>query len=148
MALRRSTAAFFVFGALAAGSSVALAAFATHGLEERMNYPADVVRTFIDATEFQMNQGLAVIVIGLLCQVMADGLARRVMQVAGVLAAASLLLFSGSVYSDTFGGSAALAPFGGFSAMAGWLVFAVGAVLGALKGDLRLSAGGRPQPAE
>ncbi|MDX2224461.1 MAG: DUF423 domain-containing protein [Rhodospirillaceae bacterium] len=148
MTLRKSTAAFFVFGALAAGSSVALAAFATHGLQQTMNYPADAVRTFIDATEFQMNQGLAVIVVGLLCQVMRDGLARRIMQVAGVLAAASLVLFSGSVYSSTFGGSAALAPVGGFSAMAGWLIFAAGAIVGVLKGDVRLATGGRPQPAE
>lgn len=149
MTLRRSTAAFFVFGALAAGSSVALGAFATHGLLETMNYPADRVRTFLDATAFQADQGIAVVAVGIVSQLLADGWARRIVQLSGALLAASVLLFPVSVYSIVMGGPGDLAPVGGFSAMIGWLTFAVGGVLGALKGDIRIGArSAHPQPAE
>ncbi|MDX2144891.1 MAG: DUF423 domain-containing protein [Rhodospirillaceae bacterium] len=148
MTLRRSTIAFFIFGSLAAGSSVGLGAFGVHGLGQVMKYPADAVRTFLDATMFQADQGIAVLLVAVVCQLMADGWPRRVMQTSGVLLAASVLLFSGSVYSITFGGFGGLAPVGGFSAMIGWLLFAVGAGLGLVKGDIRLPAGAQPHPAE
>lgn len=149
MTLRRSTSAFFVFGALAAGSSVALGAFATHGLLETMHYPADRVRTFLDATAFQADQGIAVIAVAIVCQMLADGWARRIVQLSGVLLAASVLLFPVSVYSIVMGGPGDLAPVGGFSAMIGWLTFAAGGIVGALKGEIRLPTGtAQPQPAE
>jgi uncharacterized membrane protein YgdD (TMEM256/DUF423 family) len=148
MTLRRSTIAFFIFGALAAGSAVGLAAFGVHGLGQVMKYPPEVVRTFLDATAFQADQGIAVLVVAVVCQLTAEGWARRVMQAAGVLLAASVVLFSGSVYAITFGGFGALAPVGGFSAMIGWLLFAAGAALGLVKGAIRLPAGAQPHPAE
>ncbi|MBM3515723.1 MAG: DUF423 domain-containing protein [Alphaproteobacteria bacterium] len=149
MIFRRSTAAFFAFGALAAGSSVALAAFATHGLLETMNYPPDRVRTFLDATAFQADQGIAVIAVAIVCQLLADGWARRIVQASGVLLAASVLLFPISVYSIVMGGPGGPAPVGGFSAMIGWVVFGVGGIVGAIKGDIRIGAvSSRPQPAE
>jgi uncharacterized membrane protein YgdD (TMEM256/DUF423 family) len=148
MTLRRSTIAFFIFGALAAGSSVGLAAFAVHGLEQTMKYPADVVRTFLDATAFQADQGIAVLVVAAVCQMMADGWSRRILQLSGVLLAASVVLFPGSVYAITFGGFGALAPVGGFSAMIGWLLFALGAAVGLANRDVRLPIGARPHPAE
>jgi uncharacterized membrane protein YgdD (TMEM256/DUF423 family) len=148
MTLRRSTIAFFIFGALAAGSSVALAAFGVHGLGQVMKYPPEAVRTFLDATAFQADQGIAVLVIAVVCQLMVDGWARRIMQLSGVLLAVSVVLFPGSVYSITFGGFGALAPVGGFSAMIGWLLFAVGAGVGLVKGDVRIPRGAQPHPAE
>jgi uncharacterized membrane protein YgdD (TMEM256/DUF423 family) len=149
MMFRRSTAAFFVFGALAMGSSVGLAAFAFHGLGQTMGYPPEKVTTFFDATLFQADHAVAILLIGLLCQFMADGLPRRVIQLAGVMQCAAILMFSGSVYALTFDGFGELAPVGGFSSMIGWLVFAAGAVLGAVKGDIRVSVSvPRPQAAE
>jgi uncharacterized membrane protein YgdD (TMEM256/DUF423 family) len=148
MTLRRSTIAFFIFGALAAGSSVALAAFGVHGLGQVMKYPPEAVRTFLDATAFQADQGIAVLVVAVVCQMMAQGWARRVMQLSGVLLCASVVLFPGSVYAITFGGFGALAPVGGFSAMIGWLLFAVGAGLGLFKGELRMPVGAQAHPAE
>ena len=148
MTLRHSTVGFFVFGALAAGSSVALAAFAVHGLDQTMHYPPEKVRTFLDATEFQANTAIALLVVAAVCQMMADGWARRAMQLSGVLLAASILLFPGSVYAITFGRWGALAPVGGFSAMIGWIVFAAGALLGLARGEIRMPLGARPQPAE
>jgi uncharacterized membrane protein YgdD (TMEM256/DUF423 family) len=147
MTLRRSTAAFFVFGGLAAGSSIGLGAFATHGLLEARHYPAEKVRTFLDATAFQADQGLAVIAVAIVCQLLADGWARRVVQLSGVLLAASVLLFPISVYAIVMGGSGPLAPVGGFSAMSGWLLFAIGGILGAFRGELRFGTA-QPQPAE
>jgi|GEM_PF-733338 len=148
MRLRRSTIAFLIFGALAAGSSVGLAAFGVHGLGQVMKYPAETVRTFLDATMFQADQGIAVLVVAVVCQLMADGWARRVVQLSGVLLCASVLMFPGSVYAITFGGFGALAPVGGFSAMIGWLLFALGAGLGLVKGDVRMPMRTQPHPAE
>ena len=148
MTLRRSTIAFFIFGALAAGSSVGLAAFAVHGLGQIMKYPADSVRTFLDATMFQADQAIAILIIAVVCQLMADGWPRRIMQLSGILLCASVLLFSGSVYAITFDKFGGLAPVGGFSAMIGWLLFALGAALGLAKGDVRLPIGAQPHPAE
>ncbi|MCB2109022.1 MAG: DUF423 domain-containing protein [Rhodobacteraceae bacterium] len=148
MTLRRSTAAFFIFGALAAGSSVALAAYATHALLESQGMPFERVRTFLDATEFQFNQGIGILVIAVVGQLMADGWTRRIVQLSGVLACASILLFPISVYNSVLGGSAALAPIGGTSSMLGWALFAVAGAIGLFRGELKLPASGHPQPAE
>jgi uncharacterized membrane protein YgdD (TMEM256/DUF423 family) len=87
--------------------------------------------------------------VGLLGQLMANGLARRIVQASGVLLAASIALFPPSVYSIVMGGWGELAPVGGFSAMIGWLLFAVGGLVGAFKGEVRLDlSGARVQPAE
>jgi uncharacterized membrane protein YgdD (TMEM256/DUF423 family) len=89
-----------------------------------------------------------VLIVAVVCQLMADGWARRIMQLSGVLLAASVLLFPGSVYAITFGAFGGLAPVGGFSAMIGWLLFALGAGLGLAKGEVRLPMGAQPHPAE
>ncbi len=148
MTLRRSTIAFLIFGALAAGSSVGLAAFAVHGLGQIMKYPAEAVRTFLDATMFQADQGIAVLIVAVICQLMADGWSRRIMQVSGILLCASVLMFPGSVYAITFGQFGGFAPVGGFSAMIGWLLFALGAAMGLVKGEVRLPMSTHAQPAE
>jgi uncharacterized membrane protein YgdD (TMEM256/DUF423 family) len=148
MMLRRSTLAFLIFGALAAGSSVGLAAFGVHGLGQVMKYPAEAVRTFLDATMFQADQGIAILVVAVICQLMADGWSRRIMQLSGLLLCASVLMFPGSVYAITFGAFGGLAPVGGFSAMIGWLLFALGAALGLAKGEVRLPMRNQAQPAE
>ncbi|MSO98431.1 MAG: DUF423 domain-containing protein [Rhodospirillaceae bacterium] len=113
-----------------------------------MKYPADAVRTFLDSTAFQADQGIAVLIVAVVCQLMADGWPRRVIQLSGILLAASVVLFPGSVYSITFGGYGGLAPVGGFSAMIGWLLFALGSALGLIKGDVRMPMGAQPHPAE
>jgi len=148
MTLRRSTIAFSIFGGLAASSSIALAAFAVHGLDQVMHYPPEKVRTFIDSTEFQSNQAIGLIVVAAFCQIMSDGWARRLMQLTGVLLIAAIVLFPGSVYAITFGGWGALAPVGGISGMIAWVVFAVAALLGLVKNEFRMPIGARPQPAE
>jgi uncharacterized membrane protein YgdD (TMEM256/DUF423 family) len=148
MTLRRSTIAFLIFGALAAGSSVGLAAFGVHGLGQIMKYPAETVRTFLDATMFQADQGIAVLIVAVVCQLTVDGWSRRIMQLSGILLCASVVLFPGSVYAITFGAFGGLAPVGGFSAMIGWLLFALGAGLGLVKGDVRLPTRAQPHPAE
>ena len=148
MTLRRSTIAFLIVGALAAGSSVGLAAFGIHGLGQIMKYPAQAVRTFLDATMFQADQGIAVLIVAVVCQLMAEGWSRRIMQLSGILLCASVLMFSGSVYAITFDKFGGLAPVGGFSAMIGWLLFALGAGMGLAKGEVHLPIGAQPHPAE
>jgi uncharacterized membrane protein YgdD (TMEM256/DUF423 family) len=70
------------------------------------------------------------------------------MQVSGILLCASVLMFPGSVYAITFGQFGGLAPVGGFSAMIGWLLFALGAAMGLVKGEVRLPMRTHAQPAE
>jgi len=146
MSLHRSTTAMIVYAALAGLSSVALAAFAAHGLEKVAPTGAQGVAWFIQATDFQMNHALAIILIAVLTDRMADGLARKMIQGAALLMAAGIIFFAGSLYALSFNGPGDLAPVGGFCSMIGWLIFGAGAVVGMRRGEM--TANFRAQPAE
>jgi uncharacterized membrane protein YgdD (TMEM256/DUF423 family) len=148
MSIRRSTAALIVYAAIAGLSAVALAAFAAHGLEKVAPTGAQGVAWFMQATDFQMNHALAIVLLAIIAERLVEGLARRMVQVAAVLMAAGIVFFAGSLYSLSFNGPGDLAPVGGFCAMLGWAVFGAGAVLAARRGELGAALRAQPHPAE
>ncbi|MBP6626321.1 MAG: DUF423 domain-containing protein [Arenimonas sp.] len=100
-------------GALACGASIALAAYASHGLD------GDAARRAALAAALAFGHGLALLVLA--------PVARRRL---GLWALAALLsglcLFSGALLGSVFfATSTALAPAGGVLLMLGWLMLAV-----------------------
>jgi uncharacterized membrane protein YgdD (TMEM256/DUF423 family) len=148
MTLRKSTAAIIAYAAVAGLTSVALAAFAAHGLSKVAPTGAQGVAWFTQATDFQMNHALALILIAALTDRMADGLARNICMVAAALMSVSIIFFAGSLYSLSFNGPGDLAPVGGFCAMIGWAIFGGGAILAARQGEFAARLRPQTQPAE
>lgn len=148
MNLRNVTAGLIAYAAIAGLSAVALSAFAAHGLSKVSPTGEQGVSWFIQATDFQMNHALALILVAILTDRMADGLARNACLLAAALMGVSILFFSGSLYSLAFNGPGTLAPVGGFCSMTGWAIFGVGAILAARRGAFGAQSNVRPQPAE
>jgi uncharacterized membrane protein YgdD (TMEM256/DUF423 family) len=108
-------------GALFGFLGVALGAFGSHGLENRLSVEA--LETFQTAVRYQMIHALALLAV--------TGLPRgaRGADLAGWAFVAGILLFSGSLYllaalGHTWLG--AITPLGGAAFLAGWLALAWG----------------------
>ena len=129
MKLTRPAVAFFTFGALAGMSSVALGAFAVHGLGKMVSDPERAVSLFKQATDFQMYHALSLILVALASERLDAGLARTTMRLSALLMCCSIVFFPGALYSAAFGGPQFFAPWGGFTSMTGWLLFGIGALL-------------------
>jgi uncharacterized membrane protein YgdD (TMEM256/DUF423 family) len=112
------TAAFL--GAL----SVALGAFAAHGLKQIL--PADLLQIFETAVRYQFYHVFALLAAGILYK----DFPSKFMRWAGDLFIAGILLFSGSLYLLCYVKQAslplnwvgAITPFGGVCFIAGWLL--------------------------
>lgn len=127
----------YVFGALVALLSVAADAFAAHGLVAIAPAAEQAVVWFKEATNFQMNHALALLIATVLSERLAIGRARTVLQASAVFFAAATVLFPGALYSISFAGPGFFAPWGGFAAMIGWVLLAVGALLGVARGSAK-----------
>jgi uncharacterized membrane protein YgdD (TMEM256/DUF423 family) len=123
----------YVFGALSALVSVAAAALTSHGLINIAPTGAQAVEWFKIATNFQITHALGLIAAAALADHWAAGKGQTLMKAAAVLLGAGALLFPGALYSLSFYGPSFFAPWGGFAAMAGWLLFAVATVVAAAK---------------
>lgn len=120
---------FLVTAALLGALSVALGAFAAHGLKAVVS--ADVLQIFETAVKYQMYHSLALLAVGILLQQSAA----KQLKWAGNLFIAGIILFSGSLYllcyikhiesSATWVG--AITPLGGVCFIAGWIMLAAGA---------------------
>lgn len=100
-------------GALIAAISIALSAYAAHGLE---GVPQSRIET---ATLYALVHGVAL-------AIFAPTASRWLEQLAMSLWLIGLLLFSGSLIASVFAGwPTAAAPFGGGLMIAGWLVLAL-----------------------
>lgn len=148
MSIRRSTGAFLGFAALGGLTSVALAAFASHGLKNVAPTGDQAVIWFTQATDFQINHALAIILVALVSEHLAEGLARKLVLLGGVLMCFGILFFCGALYSTSFNGPVFFAPWGGTCSMLGWLSFGIGAVLAAFKGEYQPAMRAHAQPAE
>jgi len=128
MKFSRFALAIFAFGALAALTSVAAAAFAAHGAARFAPAGEQAAAWFAQAAAFQMDHALGLILVTLAAEFVRPGIATTLMRSSAVLLVVAIVLFPGSLYWASFGGSSALAPLGGFAAMMGWAVFAAGAM--------------------
>jgi uncharacterized membrane protein YgdD (TMEM256/DUF423 family) len=120
---------FYGFAGLAALSSIALAAFAAHGVAKIAPTGERAVVLFQQGTDFQMKHALALILVMVIADRLAPGLARTVLCAAAGFMAAGIVLFPGALYAAAFDKPHFYAPWGGTAAMIGWLLFAVGAVM-------------------
>ena len=114
---------FFVIGLVSGLLSVALGAFAAHGLKSQLS--AEMLSAFETGVRYQMYHSLALFVVGYALGIYA----RRQFAIAGWLFVGGILLFSGSLYAlamteTTWLG--AVTPLGGLAFLSGWLVLGYG----------------------
>lgn len=114
--------------ALLGGLSVALGAFAAHGLKQRLGTTEpEAITTFQTGVQYQMYHALALLAVGILFEKFSTPVLRR----AGSCFLWGILFFSGSLYAITackLAGAAVprfigpITPVGGLFFIAGWLL--------------------------
>jgi uncharacterized membrane protein YgdD (TMEM256/DUF423 family) len=112
------------WGALAAGSGVALGAFGAHGLRGAVS--SDMLGVYETGVRYQMYHALGLIAAGFGCALAPDRRSKR-FTLAGLFFGIGVLLFSGSLYALVLTNSAwlgGITPLGGLSLIIGWVVFA------------------------
>lgn len=111
--------------AIFGGISVALGAFASHGLKDRLTERS--LEVFEIATRYQMYHALALLLVSLfLYRATSTGF----LTAAGFAFIAGVLLFSGSLYTLSLTNIkilGAVAPLGGLALMVGWGCMAIAA---------------------
>jgi uncharacterized membrane protein YgdD (TMEM256/DUF423 family) len=119
---------FLLIAAVLAAISVALGAFAAHGLKQIVE--EETVKIFQTGVQYQMYHSLAL----LLTAILLEKFPAKPLLYAGWFFIAGIFLFSGSLYlltllkiTDTAGLSkiGLITPFGGLSFIIGWLCFFV-----------------------
>lgn len=113
---------FFQVGALFAGLSVGLGAFAAHYLKSRLE--PDMMSIFEVGVRYQMYHSLALIIVGLLSFYNPS----KALAWTGCFFIAGIILFSGSLYILSLSGIkswGAITPIGGFLFLMGWLFFLI-----------------------
>jgi len=109
---------WLLLAALAGFTGVALGAFAAHGLKHQIS--PEYLAVFQTGSHYQLIHALALFGVGLLA-LQRPG---RLVNLAGGLFVAGILLFSGSLYLLTLSGVRGLGmvtPFGGVAFLLGWL---------------------------
>lgn len=113
-------------GALSGLISVALGAFAAHGLQSRAG-PVELA-AFETGARYQMYHALALLSVAWLAAQGGSGFTALSVSIAGWAFLIGTLLFSGSLYYLGLTGSRALVlvtPVGGIAFLAGWLALAL-----------------------
>ena len=122
---------FLVLGTLLAGLAVILGAFGAHGLKQLV--AQETVASYQTGVQYQMYHALALILIGILYDRIPDSL----LNYAGYLFLAGIVLFSGSLYliaslkamnKVISPGIGIITPIGGLLFIAGWLLLLIGIV--------------------
>lgn len=130
---------WLLVGAILGGLSVALGAFAAHGLDqvftkqyagktrevagETIPLARKFLNDFKTGAEYQMTHSLALLAVGLLARRRPS----RTLTVAGIAFTVGIVLFSGSLYVLTLTGVTRLGmvtPFGGVGFLVGWAALA------------------------
>ena len=115
---------FLLLAAFAGFTSVALGAFAAHGLRQQLS--AEYLAVFQTGVQYQQLHTLALLAVALLLQRQAG----RLLTLSGGFFVAGILLFSGSLYALTLTGIGKLGiitPFGGVAFLIGWLLLGLSA---------------------
>jgi uncharacterized membrane protein YgdD (TMEM256/DUF423 family) len=117
---------FLALGSIAMLLAVALGAFGAHALKQTL--APELMATYETAVNYHFIHALGLLAVGLLAlHLPASGTLRW----AGILMAAGLLLFSGSLYALSLSGIrglGVLTPMGGVALLAAWLLLAVAVV--------------------
>lgn len=115
---------FIFFGSLYGFLSVALGAFAAHGLKNK--FAADMLTVFETGARYQMYHALALLLVGFLSlQIKNSWLAAS-----GYAFILGTFIFSGSLYILVLSGVkawGAVTPIGGLCFLAGWTLLAISA---------------------
>ena len=115
---------FLLLAAFSGFTSVALGAFAAHGLRQQLS--PEYLAVFQTGVQYQQLHALALLAVALLLQRQAD----RLLTMSGGFFVAGMLLFSGSLYALTLTGIGKLGiitPLGGVAFMLGWLLLGISA---------------------
>ena len=134
---------WLLLGAILGGLSVALGAFAAHGLDqvfvdkyagqtrlvagETVPLATKFLNDFKTGAEYQMTHSLALLAVGLLV----DRRASRFLTLAGWAFVVGIILFSGSLYILTLTGVTKwgmVTPLGGVAFLVGWAALAIGVI--------------------
>jgi uncharacterized membrane protein YgdD (TMEM256/DUF423 family) len=117
---------FLTLGAVGGGVSVALGAFAAHGLKARLDPAA--LSTFQTGVTYQFFHSLALCLVALwIRQLSKEPALSDAAVITGIAFILGILLFSGSLYTLSLGGPRAfgpVTPLGGLAFIVGWLTFA------------------------
>jgi uncharacterized membrane protein YgdD (TMEM256/DUF423 family) len=122
----RFALAIFLLGGVSSVISVAASAFAAHGASQAAIEGVSAASRIAQAADFQMFHGLGMMLVAFISEFAERGTPRNWMRSAAVFLGAAIVLFPGSLYWASFGGSSVLAPVGGVSAMIGWFAFSAG----------------------
>lgn len=120
---------FFILGSVLGGLSVALGAFAAHGLRDRIE--TAMLANFETGARYQMYHAFALLAVAWAAQ---RWPASPLPPIAGWLFVAGIVLFSGSLYTMALTGQrwlGAVTPLGGVAFLAGWALLAYTAWRGA-----------------
>ena len=115
---------FLLLAAFAGFTSVALGAFAAHGLRQQLS--PEYLAVFQTGVQYQQLHTLVLLAVALLLQRQAD----RLLTMSGGFFVAGMLLFSGSLYALTLTGIGKLGiitPLGCVAFMLGWLLLGISA---------------------
>jgi uncharacterized membrane protein YgdD (TMEM256/DUF423 family) len=119
---------FIITAAYIGALTVALGAFAAHALKAKL--PAESVQIFETAVRYQFYHVVALLATGILYKEFSG----KILQWAGRLFIAGIILFSGSLYvlsmaaPNTINWLGAITPFGGLCFIGGWVLMAVAVI--------------------
>jgi len=103
-----------------------MGAFGAHGLKARLG--PDMLSVWQTGVQYHLWHSLGLILVGLCATLVPDG---PWLRAAGLLLAAGILLFSGSLYALALGaprGLGIVTPIGGLAFLLGWAALAVAAL--------------------
>ena len=118
---------FLALGSIGMLLAVALGAFGAHALKQTL--APELMATYETAVNYHFIHALGLLAVGLLALHLPAS--SGTLRWAGILMAAGLLLFSGSLYALSLSGIrglGVLTPMGGVALLAAWLLLAVAVV--------------------
>lgn len=128
MFLSRTAIYMIVFAAFNGLIAVITSSLAAHGIESMAPVGEKAVSWFRDGSDFQMKMAFGIVFVALLHDRVAEGRPRTLMLTTSILFGVGIFCFSGALYSLSFNGPGVSAPFGGLSAMLGFICLAIGAI--------------------
>lgn len=112
---------FFMIASVMGFLSVALGAFAAHGLEDMLT--AEMIGVFETGVQYQMFHVTALLAVAVLCQFKQAQTSLALLKWSGYLFSAGIILFSGSLYVLSISGISVLGiitPIGGVAFLLAW----------------------------